>query len=57
MGKRIQGNLYDSHLLTVNEVTLLLPDKKGIAQGREDEASQDLAGTGVGTKEAEAVCQ
>lgn len=44
-------------LLTVNEVTLLLPDEKGIAKSREDEASQDLAGTGVGTKEAEAVCQ
>lgn len=32
-------------LLTVDEVALLLPDKKGVAQGREDEAGQDLAGT------------
>lgn len=44
-------------LLTMNEVTLLLPDEEGIAQGREDEAGQDLAGAGVGTEEAEAVCQ
>lgn len=44
-------------LLTVNEVALLLPDEKGVAQSREDEAGQDLAGTGVGTQEAEAMCQ
>lgn len=41
----------------MNEVALLLPDEKGVAQGREDEASQDLAGAGVGAQEAEAVCQ
>lgn len=44
-------------LLTVDEVALFLPDEKGIAQSREDEASQDLAGTGVSTEEAEAVSQ
>lgn len=38
-----------SFLLTVDEVALLLPDEKGIAQSREDEASQDLAGAGVST--------
>lgn len=36
-------------LLTVDEVALFLPNEKGIAQSREDEASQDLAGTGVST--------
>ena len=39
------------------EVSLLLPDEKGVPQGGEDEASQDLAGTGVVTQEAEAVSQ
>jgi len=36
-------------LLTVDEVALLLPDEEGITQSRKDEASQDLAGTGVST--------
>lgn len=36
-------------LLTVDEVALFLPNEKGIAQSREDEASQDLAGIGVST--------
>lgn len=44
-------------LLTVDKVALLLPDEKSVAQSREDEAGQDLAGTGMGTEEAEAVCQ
>lgn len=43
--------------LTVHEVALLLPDKEGITQSGEDEASQDLTCAGVSTQEAEAVCQ
>lgn len=44
-------------LLTVDKVALLLPDEKGITQSRKDEASQDLAGIGVSTEEAKAMCQ
>lgn len=36
-------------LLTVDKVALLLPDEKRITESRKDEASQDLAGTGVST--------
>lgn len=43
-------------LFTVDEVALLLPDEKGITQSRKDEASQDLAGIGVSTEEAESMC-
>lgn len=45
------------HQEAVDEVALLLPDEKGIAQSREDEAGQDLAGAGVSAEEAEAVRQ
>lgn len=43
--------------LTVDEVALLLPDEKGVAQSGEDEARQDLPRAGVSAQEAEAVRQ
>lgn len=52
--KRLSAQVF---FLTVDEVALLLPDEKGITQSRKDEAGQDLAGTGVSTEEAEAMCQ
>lgn len=33
----------------MNKVALFLPDEKGVTQSGEDEAGQDLAGTGVST--------
>lgn len=44
-------------LLTVDEVTLLLPDEKGITQSWKDKTSQDLAGAGANTEEAESMSQ
>lgn len=41
----------------MDEVALLLPDEKGVAQSGEDEPRQDLAGTGTSAEEAEAVSQ
>lgn len=41
----------------MDKVALLLPDEKGVAQSREDEASQDLSRTGMSTQEAEAMRQ
>lgn len=41
----------------MDEVALLLPDEKGVAQSGEDEASQDLSRAGMSTQEAEAVRQ
>lgn len=41
----------------MDEVALLLPDEKSITQSWKDETSQDLTGTGVSTKEAEAMSQ
>lgn len=45
------------HQKAMNEVTLLLPDEKGITQSRKDETGQDLAGIGVSTEKAEAMGQ
>lgn len=44
-------------LLTMDEVSLLLPDEKGITQSWKDETSQNLAGAGVSTEEAESMSQ
>lgn len=52
-----QSDAECTFLLTVDKVALLLPDEKGVAQGREDEAGQDFAGAGVSAQEAEAVRQ
>lgn len=41
----------------MDEVSLLLPDKKGVPQGRKYEAGQYLPGAGVFTQEAEAMGQ